>query len=55
MLLPKTTIFIVYGHDFSLLEKTKKAIENLIKNGYRIKYQILDEEKLRTEKKIFYF
>jgi Predicted nucleotide-binding protein containing TIR-like domain. len=51
MLLPKTTIFIVYGHDASLLEDVKSSIEEQIQAGQRVKYELLDEDRLRSQKK----
>jgi predicted nucleotide-binding protein len=50
MLIPKTTIFIVYGHNHPLLKLVKKAIDNKSKEGYRVKYELLDDEALRKQK-----
>lgn len=51
MLIPKATIFIVYGHDARLLEDVKSSIEEQIQEGQRVKYELLNEDKLRTQKK----
>ena len=50
MLLPRTRIFVVYGHDSRLLDAAVDTIKRASSDGYRVESEVLNEEVLSAER-----